>query len=84
MRRAIVLITPELLAGWFETGHELRVRCVAGLPHGTKICSVQAQVVHSCPERDAVAVIVEHEQLAEVKPGDLLPILTPTFERLDP
>lgn len=36
-----VRVTPELVAQMLETGNEIQVRCVKGLPRGARMVSVQ-------------------------------------------
>lgn len=73
-----VLVTPELMAGWFENGAEIHVKCIEGVPEGARVTRLVLE-----PFGNLIVFVFEHESLPEVAEGELMPELVPIFRRLD-
>jgi len=56
-----------MLVRIFTTGIERTVKCIRGLPDGTKFC-------YSIPDTNyGIWLVVEHASFEELKDGDLIP-----------
>lgn len=79
MKAKRILISGILLTKVMVAGEETKMRCVKGLPPGTRF-------LYGYPEANyGIWLVVVHDSFPELKDGELIPEWTPLpeFERID-
>lgn len=72
MRRAILKVTPSLLAEIFRNNNELHVRVKSGIPSDAKFIGAQYN-----SERTCFDICYESIEFLDIPEGELLPVLPP-------
>jgi hypothetical protein len=68
MRYVRVQVSGTILTDVFTTGFESHVKCLDGLPEGTKFA-------YSLPDSYyGISIVVEHESFPEVEDGGMIPL----------